>query len=49
MTQTKPKPEQGGILPMRRMICAACGNWFEQVWNPRKIRRLCEQCRRGKA
>lgn len=45
MTQTKPKPEPGSILPVRRLPCAACGVEFVQVWNPRKIRRKCEQCR----
>lgn len=48
MTQTKPKPEPGSILPVRRTVCAACGNEFTQVWNPRKIKKKCPDCRKGK-
>lgn len=44
----KPKPEPGSILPVRRLNCSACGVEFVQVWSARKIRRLCEQCRKGR-
>lgn len=45
---TKPKPEPGRILPVRRLPCRACGVEFEQPWSRTKIKRLCPDCRKGK-